>query len=78
MAGYLKVAGLIPGRVEVSLSKAPYPNRSRRLGCFFASLTPPSVCECVHERVNVCPLSGHWLEKRYVKAFHYLSSPLFF
>ena len=37
--------------VEESLSKTPQPNR--RACCRLAWLTPPSVCECVHERVNV-------------------------
>ena len=57
----------IPGSlsVEVSLSKTPHPGCSR---WHLAWLAPPSVCECVHECVNVKPycksaLSGHWLEK---------------
>ena len=57
MAGNRKVASSIPGSswlsVEVSLSKAPNPNCSRRAGCHHAWLTTPSLCECVHEWVNV-------------------------
>ena len=52
--------------VEVSMSKAPNPDCSPRAGWRLAWLTPPSVCECVYDWVNVrqyCKaLGGHWLQ----------------
>ena len=47
-----EVAGSIPG---FSLIKTSQSDSSRRAGGRPAWLTPPSVCECVHEWVNVRP-----------------------
>ena len=49
--------------------------RVDRAGCRLAWLTPSSVCECVHESLNVSQcckalLSGHWLETRCINAVH--------
>ena len=48
MAGNRKLASSILGSselsVEVSLSKTPHPDCSRRSGCHPAWLTPPLVC----------------------------------
>ena len=39
--------------VELSLNKTPHPHCSWLAGCPIAWLTLLSVCECVHEWVNV-------------------------
>ena len=52
-AGWLVTARLLVC-VEVSLIKTPYSD-SRQAGCCLAWLTPLSMCECVHEWVNVRP-----------------------
>jgi hypothetical protein len=55
----------------VSLSTTLHPNCSRRAGCRSAWLTPPSVCECVHDGVIVRQYSkALWSATGHKRALH--------